>query len=101
VSEQEFTDQVLQLAGLYRWRTFHVRPGRTANGWRTPVQGDGKGFPDLLLLRGGRIVVAELKVGTRQTTVEQDDWLAAWEATGAEVFVWRPCNWNQIVEVLK
>src|SRR5437763_860370 len=60
VTEAAFTRQVIALARLRGWRAAHFRPGRTARGWRTPVQGEGVGFLDLVLVRG-RVVWAELK----------------------------------------
>lgn len=95
ITETEFLAQVLQLAKLRGWRTLHIRPGRTARGWRTPVQGDGVGFPDLLLIRGAVLIVAELKVGKNQTTPEQKEWLRAF-LPFAKVRVWTPADWEQI-----
>jgi hypothetical protein len=71
ITESEFLDQVLQYAKLRGWRSAHFRPAKTIDGWRTPVSGDGKGFPDLLLVRGDRVIVAELKVGKNKLTLEQ------------------------------
>jgi hypothetical protein len=101
-SEAAFTGQVLQAARLLGWQSAHFRPARTARGWRTPVQGDGKGFPDLILLRGPRLVVAELKVDGGRLRPEQESWLAAFrQLPGAEVHVWRPRDWDQLTEVLR
>jgi hypothetical protein len=101
-TEFEFTDQVLKLARLHGWRTAHFRPARTAtgSGWRTAVSGDGKGFPDLVLVRKHRLVVAELKVGINQPTPEQEQWLEAFRRAGAEVYVWRPEDWSAIEYLL-
>lgn len=100
-SEAEFTDQVLALAKLRGWLRLHIRPARTAKGWRTPVQGDGKGFPDLLLLRGDCLLVAELKVKGRRTRPEQDEWLSRFERAGAATFRWTPADWKDIERVLE
>lgn len=102
-TESGFCRAVLDLARLYRWRTIHVRPAMARGGnWLTAVAGDGVGWPDLLCLRGPRVVVAELKVGRNQTTPEQDDWLAAWRLVpAAEVFVWRPTDWPEILRVMQ
>ncbi len=70
-TEAAFLDQLLQLATLCGWRSYHARPGRTARGWRTPVQGNDTGFPDVLLLRGKRILVAELKSERGRVHAEQ------------------------------
>lgn len=102
LSEADFMAQVIELAHLYRWRVAHFRAAMTSRGWRTPVQADGAGFPDLLLLRGSRIVAAELKRerGSRPTD-DQLAWLAAFAEAGVESFLWRPADFDQIVEVLR
>lgn len=99
-SEAQFTAQVIALARLHRWRVAHFRPARTTRGWRTAVSGDGAGFPDLVLVRGGVILVVELKVGRNTTTADQDAWLAAFRAAGVQAFVWRPADWDAIVATL-
>lgn len=102
VTEAAFTRQVLALAKLHGWRTAHFRPGRTKDGgWRTAVQGDGKGFLDLLALRGSDKFVAELKVGKNDLTLEQWAWIKAWEAAGVPWFMWRPEDWAEIERVLE
>jgi hypothetical protein len=102
LSEADFLRQVLQLAKLRGWRTAHFRPLRTANGsWRTAVQGDGAGFPDLLLLRGTRIIAAEMKVGKGKVTPEQDKWIKAFLDAGASAYVWYPENWKDIERILE
>jgi hypothetical protein len=100
-TEAEFTRQVIQLAGLRGWRSAHFRPGLTKGGqWRTAVQGHGKGFPDLVLVKPGRVVVAELKVGRNAPTPEQREWLAAFAAAGVPAFVWTPGQWADIERAL-
>lgn len=99
LSEAEFTSQVLEFAKLHRWRRAHFRPAMTSKGWRTPVQGDGAGFPDLVLVRGPELVIAELKVNSK-VTPEQQEWLLAFGGAGAKVFVWRPKNWPEIEATL-
>lgn len=75
------------------WKTLHLRPAMNRSGnWRTPVAGDGAGFPDLLLARD-RIVCAELKSERGRVRVEQAEWLRALKRAGAEVHLWRPEHW--------
>jgi VRR-NUC domain len=100
VTEAEFTAQVIAFARLHGWRVAHFRAARTAQGWRTAVQGDGAGFPDLVLVKGTRMIVAELKAGRGKTTPEQDAWLTAFAAAGVSTFVWRPGDWRDIERVL-
>lgn len=102
ISEAEFTAQVLSLAKIFRWRSAHFRPAQTARGWRTPVQGDGKGWLDLTLIRPPRIVVAELKVGRGKLTPEQMEWIEARQGCpGVDVFIWYPADFKEIAAVLR
>ena len=101
ISEKEFTSQVLAYAKLRGWRSAHFRSARTAKGWATPVQGDGKGFPDLVLVRGEKVIIAELKVGKNKATKEQAEWLTAFADANLECYVWRPEQWAEIEEVLR
>lgn len=106
ITEAEFTDQVLTLAKLTGWRTAHFRPAMTASGWRTAVQGDGKGFPDLVLVRPPRVIVAELKRTERdKPTPEQLAWLESFGGIAIiEVYVWRATSaedWATIQRVLR
>lgn len=100
LDEAAFTRRVLELAAGRGWLRFHARPARTRSGWRTPVAGDGVGFPDLVLVRGGRLVVAELKAGRNAPTAAQRRWLAALAAAGAEVYVWKPRDWPAVLAAL-
>ena len=99
-SETEFTNLVLELAAFKGWMTLHIRPGRTADSWRTPVQGDGVGFPDIFAVRPPRLVAAELKVGYNKVTPAQQAWLATLAAAGVETFVWYPKDWDEIKGIL-
>jgi VRR-NUC domain len=82
--EEVFLQQVLELAQIRGWRRAHFRPAETAKGYRTAVQADGKGFPDVFLLRRttGSKLIAELKVPPNECTPEQKEWLADCEAVG-------------------
>jgi hypothetical protein len=102
LSEKEFTKQVLNLAKLCGWRSAHFRAAWTRSGKMvTPVQGDAKGFPDLVLVKGERMIVAELKVGRNKPSPEQIDWLAAFEKLpGVAVRTWKPKDWPSIVALL-
>ncbi len=99
LSEHELQRGLLDLARLYGWRVFHVRPARTGHGWRTPVEADGAGFPDLVLVRD-RVVFAELKSATGRVRPAQAEWLAALAGAGAECHVWRPADLEDAAAVL-
>lgn len=102
ITEKAFMAQVIQLAKLRGWRTAHFRPQMNRRGvWSTAVAGDGVGFPDLVLVRGRRIMVVELKVGKNKPTAEQSAWLWAFEQAGVENFVWTPEKWEEIERTLQ
>ncbi len=106
ISEAEFTQQVLQLAKLRGYRTAHFRPAMLKDSpegearWVTAVQGDGKGFPDLVLVREN-VMFVELKVGKNPLTPEQNEWIASLRLTGVAVYVWRPEDWTLIERTLE
>jgi hypothetical protein len=101
MSENEFTAQVIRYAHLLGWRVAHFRPGRTARGWRTPVEGDGAGFPDLVLVKGRRLIVAELKVAGRKPTPAQLAWARSFEDAGVSYHLWTPERWPDIEALLQ
>lgn len=104
MTEAEFTRQVLELAKLRGWKSAHFRPAQTKRGWRTAVQGDGKGFPDLVLVRQREpkgVLVAELKVVKGVLRPEQTAWLIAFEAAGVPAFIWTPRDWGEIERILE
>ena len=92
MTESELLDVVLETAALFGWRSAHFRPAMTKHGWRTAVSGDGKGFPDLTMVRGDRIIFAELKSRRGQMSDDQWDWLDVLADVG-EVYVLRPEQW--------
>jgi hypothetical protein len=99
-SEAGFQRAVIDLARLMGFRVAHFRAAQTARGWRTPVQADGAGFPDLVMVRGNRIIAAELKAQAGRVSDEQLAWLDALAAAGCESYVWRPRDWERVVHVL-
>jgi len=97
--EKDFQAQVVELAKLLGWKVYSTRAAMTMKGFRTPVT--SKGFPDLLLLRKGRLIGAELKVSAK-VSPEQEVWLSELsEVPGITCHVWRPSQMTEIVEALK
>jgi hypothetical protein len=94
MSEAELQDAVIEMAQAFKWRVAHFRsvPVKHADGrvtYQTPVQADGAGFPDLVLVRE-RVIFAELKSDTGRTSAAQQDWLFALSHAGAECHIWYP-----------
>lgn len=97
MSEDDFKLRVIHTAQLNGWCVHHSRPVRLPNGkWATPLQGD-PGLPDLVLARGGVVLLVELKTDTGKPTPEQLRWLAAAGPFGR---LWRPRDWSAIVSEL-
>ena len=113
MSEADLLESVIDLAHVFGWTVAHFRPARVMkNGietWRTPVEADGKGFPDLVLAREtpngfADIIFAELKSERGKLTIEQKMWLQLLGKNPAvRCFVWPPSNWllGEIEKVLK
>lgn len=75
------------------WRAAHFMAVQDIRGvWRTPAGADGKGFPDLVLVRD-RLVMAEVKGDKEGLYVEQKTWAEWLEEAGIEHHVWRPKHW--------
>ncbi len=100
-TEADFQRAVIDLAHTYWWIVAHFRPAMNSRGqWRTPVAADGKGFPDLVLVGRGRVLLRELKTNRGRTTIEQEVWLESLGEAEADVDVWRPRDWPEILATL-
>ena len=92
MTEKEFLQQVRDLAKLCGWLVYHTHDSR-----RSP-----EGFPDLVLVRNDKVIFAELKSKKGRTTSAQEMWLKALEKVpGVDVYLWRPSDWDRIVDVLR
>lgn len=97
LSEADFQRRVMDYAKLRNWMVCHYRPARKIDGqWRTALEGD-PGAPDLILARGGRVILAELKSDSGQASEAQNRWL---RAAGMNGRLWRPKHWDQIMKEL-
>jgi len=91
VTERDWRRTVLDYAQLRGWRCYWT--------WRSDHS--PKGFPDVTLLRGDRLVFAELKRHDGQLTAHQMAWMTDLErVAGVEVYCWRPAQWPEVQEVL-
>jgi hypothetical protein len=89
--ESVLQNQVERLAALYGWRPYHTHDSR-----HSPP-----GFPDLVLVRGTRLIFAELKTQRGRLTLAQSEWLEDLRETWAEVYVWRPADLPIIAAILR
>ncbi len=106
VSEREFQRAVIDLAHRHGWWVACFRPARTLKGWRTAVGADGVGWPDLVCVRAepsgkGRVLFVELKSATGRLSAAQQTWIDCLRAAGAEIWVWRPEDMDEIERILR
>lgn len=105
-TEAALQARVIELAHALGFRVAHFRSVRIARPdgsvhFATPVQADGAGYPDLHIVGNGRSIFAELKRQRgSKTKPEQLEWLASLRACGHEAYLWKPADWDEIVEVL-
>lgn len=93
ITEKAFQAQVRHLAQTlgylvyFTWRSTH-----------SPA-----GFPDLVMCSPTqcRVVYAELKAESGRLSAKQQGWLDTLRAAGQEVYLWRPSDWDRIIEILK
>lgn len=104
LTEREWMHQVTDLASKLGWSWLHLRPGMTADSWRTPISGPlGKGWPDLLLARPRdcRVLAIELKRDGAKPTPEQLLVLEILGASGLEIGVYAPAQFDALLAVLR
>ena len=96
ILERDFQRSVVELAELLGWKIYHVANVRGRLRAKSSI-----GFPDLLLTRAGRLIVAELKRDGREPTDAQQGWLDALALVpGITVACWRPADFDEIADVL-
>lgn len=91
ITEKTFMAQVIRLARLFGWRHYHTHDSRRS----------AAGFPDLVLVRGPRLIFAELKTDTGKLSLDQQAWLLTLGGAGATARVWRPRDWSAIEAELR
>jgi hypothetical protein len=92
-SEAGWLEYVRGFARLHRWRTFH------------PLRSEGSepGWPDLVLCRAPRLILAELKTDAGELEPDQVAWLDELELCDRlEVYrTWRPADRPAVHEALR
>ena len=110
-TEKGFMQAVVDLARLQGWLVYHPYDSRRSQ----------KGFPDLTMVRDGRLMFAELKTGKGKLTPAQEEWReelreVSWAeaetkdhfgspmfvpCSNVRYFLWRPSDWPEIEQVLE
>lgn len=81
--EKDLQSQVEKLARSCGWLVYHTHDSRRS----------GPGFPDLVLVRGRRVLWRELKTMKGRASEHQLAWLGALGAAGQDAGIWRPLDW--------
>ena len=109
-TEAQFQSAVIQYAELKGWLVYHTHDSRRSQ----------PGFPDLTMVRNGRLIFAEVKREDGVTTDKQTAWLIDLRQVAddieenilicppisgirhafLEVHLWRPSDWHEIERVL-
>uniref|UniRef100_A0A6M3L386 VRR-NUC domain-containing protein n=1 Tax=viral metagenome TaxID=1070528 RepID=A0A6M3L386_9ZZZZ len=106
ISEADWQNTVIDLARLGKWRCAHFRSVRVQRKdgsvyYQTPVQADGAGYPDLCMVKGNRLIYAELKREGGKATSEQIEWLEALsKVPGVECYIWEPSDYEDVKWIL-
>ena len=91
-SEDGFRKAIRDLAQWRGWVVYYVPDSR----WT-----DVRGWPDLVLARGGIVLFRELKAEGGKVSVEQQWWLDQLAEAGCDAKVWRPADWAEIERILQ
>lgn len=96
ITEKQFEAQVKDLARLLGWQYYHT--------WRSIHS--PAGFPDCVMVRNGTVIFAELKSEKGNLSEKQAEWITdlnrvANHSLGVQVYVWRPSDFDRIVEILR
>lgn len=91
MSEAQYQQRILEYCDFLGLLVFHDNDSRR----------NRAGFPDLVIVGRRRVLFRELKTDTGKLRDDQKTWLSRLVAAGADVGVWRPRDWPQVVQILK
>ena len=86
MKEKDFQAQVIRIAKALGWLIYHTYDSRRSE----------PGFPDLVMVRGDRILYRELKTEKGRLTPHQKIWGEKLSEAGADYAVWRPSMKDEI-----
>jgi len=108
ISEKEFTRTLIEYAEWRGWLVYHVFEQKHY------AKRSSRGFPDLVMVKNGKLIFAELKSETGKLTEHQEKWrqelkevcYQSWHDDAmrpkfpVEFFVWKPSDWDEIERTL-
>ena len=93
--EKDFQERVCHLARLYHWRIYSIPDSRRVS---------MAGYPDLTMwnVQQKRLIFAELKREKGKVSESQKIVLSELgQLIQCEVYVWRPSDWDSIIDIMK
>ena len=91
ITEDDLKRTVIDMCRSLGLLVAHFRPAQIRPGvWVTPVEADGAGFPDMVIVGPGGVLFWELKSATGSASADQTRWLSALRDAGAMAWVVRP-----------
>lgn len=97
INERDFRATVIGMARALGWMGYHP--------WIS-IHSEA-GFPDLVLVRDGKLIFAELKTEVGKLTEAQKEWIRQLalcmdkSTCVVDVYVWRPSDMDKIEEILR
>lgn len=98
ITEAQWQATVVTFARFNGWKVYHPPANRPVNG---RIQQVMAGWPDLVFMRQGELIMAELKTELGKTTKDQDECIALIQSAGVEVHVWRPSDQRKMEGTLR
>lgn len=89
-SEESFDNRFVEYLNLRKWKSYHTKDSRKSK----------KGFPDRTCWRE-RVVFVELKKEDGVLSADQATVIEELRDAGAEVHVFRPSDWDEIVRIFE
>jgi hypothetical protein len=104
-SEQEYQSLILEYAHRLGYRSHHqlvpFRRGRDGKPRAIVEPFTDKGFPDIVLVRGGVTLYLEVKTERGRLSADQQAWGDALLMAGCDWRVVRPSDWCEVEALLK
>lgn len=91
VTEAQFQQSVTAALSLFGWLWYHTHDSRRSNA----------GFPDIVAVRGSRVLYVELKRETGRVSVDQQIWLDTLRQAGQSAFVLRPSQFDEFMRDIR
>jgi predicted carbohydrate-binding protein with CBM5 and CBM33 domain len=92
ITEKQWREAVVRFAEWHGWKVY----------WTWSSVHSPKGFPDLVLVRGERLIFAELKTEQGVLRGPQEQWCQALMAVPCtEYFIWRPSDEDLVWALLR